>query len=73
MNKYPDGKLSDSDEGQIKCEVGDFKGRVVMRWPKPIAAIAMRPQEAIDLAEMLIRRARKVTTEPITINLGGKK
>ena len=69
MNEYPDGKIFDNDLGQTEVKVGDYKGRVVIQFEKSIAALAMPPQQALDLAGLMILRARSIATEPIILNL----
>jgi len=68
--EYPDGeKLTESDEGGLKASLATYKGQVVIVLGKPVSWLSMSPQEAVQLAELLIKRAREIATEPLTINL----
>lgn len=53
--EFPDGKLNKDDEGQIKIAIGadlDNK-KVVIDFGTLVAWIAMSPQEARQLAEVI--------------------
>jgi hypothetical protein len=58
FGEYPDGKLSPDDEGGLAMGVGHVAGRVKVTFPKPVAWIALRPQEAVAFAQLLIEHAR---------------
>jgi hypothetical protein len=56
-DKYPDGKLTESDEGELEFKIGVFEERVIMDWGKPVKWIALRPAEARTIAASLIKKA----------------
>ena len=58
--KHPEGKIHDSDEGEIKFAVGAKDGKVVVEFGKPVAWIGMHPNQAIQLARTLKTRARRI-------------
>lgn len=59
--KYPQGKLSSTDEGEIQFAVGsDPRARkVVIDFGKPVAWLGMDPGDAEVLAQKLIEHARR--------------
>jgi hypothetical protein len=70
--EFPDGKLNDSDEGGLRIAVGIEDGRVVMTFGTPVAWIGASPQDAADLATLIIVNARKAAKETgvlLTISL----
>lgn len=56
---YPEGKLTEDDEGGIQFAVGVKDGQVCLDFGKPVAWIGMNPGDALSLAETLIANARK--------------
>ena len=58
--KFPEGKLGADDEGEIQFAIGEQNGLVAIDFGKPVQWIAMKPQQAADLASLLLSRARKV-------------
>lgn len=71
QRKWPDGRLSGDDDGSIAFKVGGDpdKNLVVVDFGKPVTWTAMSPADAVQFAQMLIRAARAVSTEPIRIVL----
>jgi hypothetical protein len=70
--EHPDGKLNKHDEGGIAFAVGVHEGKVVMDFGKPTAWIGMNPQDAMDLASILINNARvaaRQSGQPISMSL----
>ena len=59
LGEYPNGKLNTQDEGAVALAVGHEKGVVKLLFPKPIAWIGFTPEQAIDLAQDLIKHARQ--------------
>lgn len=51
--KFPEGKLTDTDEGEIGITIGRREGRVVMDFGKPAAWIGFTADQADQLAESL--------------------
>lgn len=70
LGEFPDGKLNQHDEGAVAFLVGVEDGRVKLQFPKPIAWIGMTPDEAVGMAELLIRHARKAgSTKPLQLHI----
>ena len=66
--RYPDGKLNPSDEGALSMAIGTEKGRVHIEFPKLVKWIALPPDMAIDVAEILIKHARECgSKKPLNI------
>ena len=65
--KYPSGKLTPKDEGEICFAVGSAEGKVVIDWGKPVAWVGMDRNQAIDLANLLKKHARRLgaDTHPV--------
>jgi hypothetical protein len=71
FGEYPDGKLNVNDEGALAVVVGNEKGSVVIRFPKPVAWIGFTPDQAIDIAQSLITHARQCgSVVPLVIRVG---
>lgn len=68
---YPFGRLCAEDEGELAFAIsGDPKTETVMvDFGKPVAFIGMTPQQAIELAQHLIRVARSTSKSPVSIVL----
>lgn len=58
IGDYPNGRLARSDEGSIQFAIGDKDGKVVIDFGSPVAWVGMTPQQAMDLAAAIIKRAR---------------
>jgi hypothetical protein len=52
--RFPEGKLNDSDEGEIRVAIGYQEGKVIMDFGKPIAWIGFTPEQAREIAATLI-------------------
>lgn len=64
---WPNGRLSASDDGEtaIMIAADAAKGAVVMCFPKPMEWIAMKPEQAVLIAQNLIKQARAI--KPVTV------
>jgi len=56
--KFPDGKLTDDDEGELELTVGLHEGRVVIDFNHSVKWFALLPEGAIALAKVLIKHAK---------------
>lgn len=54
---FPDGKLAEHDEGALAFAVGLVDNKVVIDFAKPVKSFGMTPDQAIQLASLLLRRA----------------
>jgi hypothetical protein len=61
--KFPEGKLDDTDEGELAFAIGVKNGNVIINFGTPIAWIALEPQMAAKLGAALIKRARMAARE----------
>ena len=69
-DQYPDGKITDTDEGVATMAVGVLNDLVEVNFLKPTAWIALPPDEAVSFGLALIQSASKIgITKPITIEL----
>jgi hypothetical protein len=60
LGDFPDGKLTKTDEGAIQFAVGEKDGKVVLDFGTPVIWVGMSPQQAADLASLILKRAREV-------------
>jgi hypothetical protein len=63
VGAYPDGQLTQSDEGSIQFAIGEQDGKVVIDFGTPIHWLGMTPQQAADFASTVIKRARLVASK----------
>lgn len=56
-NDYPEGKLNKHDEGGLQFAIFHNKGKVHVEFGKPVAWFALGPEQARQLAGLLIQRA----------------
>ena len=70
MNKYPEGKLNENDEGELEMRIGITEGKVGIEFAHSTKWIAMGPDQAIEFALNIIKQAKKIgVTKPFTIEL----
>lgn len=62
--KFPGGKLTSNDEGEIEFGVTAYHGKVIVNFGKPIASIGMSPDHARELALSLRKRANEIERTP---------
>lgn len=71
MGEHPDGKLNPDDAGAVAMSVSVEEGRIRMDFPKAVMWIAFTPDEAMGLAEVLVKHARAAgSTKPLTLRVG---
>lgn len=60
---YPAGRVAADDEGVLACAIATdhAHGRVRIDFGKPITWFSLMPDEAAQLAQMLIRKARELS------------
>ncbi len=58
-DQYPEGKLADHDEGEIRFGVTDAEGKVIINFGKSVRSFGLTPEQAKELGGILINRARK--------------
>ncbi len=55
--RFPEGKLTESDEGEIAFGITHKKGKVVLSFGKPVAWIGLGPAQATELAGLIRKHA----------------
>jgi len=60
---YPRGKLTQDDEGQLQVRIGIRDATVIMDFDKPIRWLGMAPNNARDLAALLVQRADEIDSK----------
>jgi hypothetical protein len=65
--KFPLGKLTPEDEGELRLAVSSFNGAVRIDFGKPIAWFGLPPQQAIVFAQLIVKHARSL--DPLAPNL----
>lgn len=65
------GRISGDDDGELAFVVSSGKtpGIVRVDFGKPVEWLGLPPQEAVELAQLLIKHARSIATEPIRVSL----
>lgn len=68
---WSDGRLGATDDGDLAFAVGPHPEHelVVIDFGKPVEFVSMPPQQAVELAQALIKHARAIATEPVKISL----
>jgi hypothetical protein len=70
--ELPHGKLNASDEGELRFAIGEEHDNVMVRFGKPISWLAMPPDQAVAMAQLLIAKARIVarrTGKALTVSI----
>jgi hypothetical protein len=58
--RFPDGKLNAQDQGEIKIGVTVSDEKVVLAFGKPVEWIGFTREQAIQIGQTLIDRARQI-------------
>lgn len=69
---FPEGKLNATDEGGLKFAIGEEGDNVILKFDTPVAWLGLGPQQAVSLAELLIKKARVVARRkgiPLTVTI----
>ena len=68
---FSEGRIGAADDGDLAFVIGRHpdKELVVVDFGKPVEWIALPPQQAIELAQSLIKHARAISTTPLTIRM----
>jgi hypothetical protein len=61
---FPDGKLTNNDEGELAFGVTAYHGKVLVNLGEPIASLGMSPKQARDLALLLRKLANEIDRTP---------
>lgn len=61
--QHPHGRLTSTDEGSIQFAISVKDGKVCMDFGTPVVWLGMGPEDAVQLAQRLIKHARNVAKE----------
>lgn len=64
-NRFPQGKLTPKDEGEIVFAVGVKDNKVVLDFGKATAWIGFEPEQALQIAEILKSRAYEIIAKKV--------
>jgi hypothetical protein len=73
LGTFPAGQRTKADEGAIQFGVTEKDGKVILDFGGPVAWIGMEPQQAADLASLMLKHARAAGRKSgavVTLNLG---
>lgn len=56
---FPQGKLTESDEGELMFSVTTYRGQVIINFNSPVQWAGLNPDQALALADALRRRAHE--------------
>lgn len=62
--KFPDGKLTENDEGELFFGVTAYHGQVILNFGKPVQSCGFSPTQARELALALRKRANEIERNP---------
>lgn len=60
MTKYPRGKLSEDDEGELQIAITIKDNTIIVAFGKPITWIGLAKQDAINFANLLLTKASEI-------------
>lgn len=61
--QHPDGKMTATDQGELKLAVSTMEGKVIMDFGTPVAWVGMRPEQARAMATALVTKAEEAEKE----------
>jgi len=71
FGEYPNGRLNADDAGALPVSISNEDGVVKMEFPKPVAWIGFTGDQAMEIAQTLIKHARKVGVKsPLVLRIG---
>jgi len=68
--KFPQGKLTDDDLGELNLAVTIFDEKVVVHFGKSVEWIGFDPDQAIQLATEILKMAGNIKGTVISVNIG---
>lgn len=57
--QFPDGKLTEKDEGELRLAIAAVDGKVVMTFGTPVAWVGMDPDQAQIVGEAFLKKAKE--------------
>lgn len=71
MGEYPNGRLNENDAGAVAMAVSTEGSIVRLDFPKPVMWVGFTGDQAMQLAQDLMRHARRAgITAPVVIRIG---
>jgi hypothetical protein len=73
LGDFHEGQLTKSDEGALQFGITVKDGKVVLDFGTPVAWVGMTPQQAADLASIMMKRAReaaRLNGEMVSFTIG---
>ena len=66
---WSDGRLGPTDDGDLAFAVGPHPDHdlIVIDFGKPVEFVSVQPQQAVELAQTLIKHARALSREPLRV------
>lgn len=68
-NEYPEGKLTNEDEGELAFAVFGDKGKVIIDFSTPVRWIGFTPEQLMKLIKLLFKHAKEQSDKPLTLEL----
>lgn len=66
LGTFPEGRLTKGDEGALQFGVTERDGKVVLDFGAPVAWVGMNPQQAADLASLMLSSMRgRLAEKPV--------
>lgn len=62
-DQFPDGKMSNDDEGKLRMRIGVVNGKVRIEFEHATTWVGLGPYEAANFAELIIKHARKAAND----------
>ena len=57
---FPEGKLTDTDEGELAFAIYHIKGKVVLEFNSQVKWLGMNAGQAIEMGKALIKHGKKL-------------
>ena len=58
--KFPDGKITETYEGEIKIGITISQGNIIVEFGKPVHWFGMTKDQAKDFAELLLEKVKEI-------------
>ncbi len=58
--RFPQGKLNEKDQGELRLAVGTKDGHVIIDFGTPLSWVALSKEEVIGFIEVLQRKLEKL-------------
>lgn len=57
---FPEGKLTEHDEGEIQIALHEHKGKVIIDFGTPVKWVGLNPEQALDFGKAMVKQAKKI-------------